>query len=417
MMTGKHHIPLLFAGVALVGALVGPAAGAQTAAVPAQFAPPVVPAAPPAKPAPAPAATGAPILESETSDIAVLPAAGPHRLFVASRSGGIAIMNGDTAKREGTVNAAPASGFAVAPDNSRFYVSESIWSRINRGTRQDLLSVYDGTSLKLLTEITLPGRLIASGRIPYFNLSASGHRGYVLNMQPAASVVVVDLKANKVVSEIETPGCGLIFPFRDAGFAALCADGSLANVTVDGRGKGSITHTPVFFNAEQDPVFEESLVDRGTGKALFITYTGMVHPATLGATTTLDAPWSLQQAAGLGTATTAPQHKTWRPGGRHPFAIHAASGRLFVLMHNGKHWTQKEAGSEVWVFDTTTRALLRRFELPTDGTVVAVSQDADPQLYVVSHEGWFWVMNPETGRIERNLKDLGRTGLITVTGY
>ncbi len=414
MKTGRPSLSLLFAGLAFGTA---PAQAQAPAAAPAQFAPPVVPPAATARPAPAPAATGAPILESETSDVSTLPPAGPHRLFVSSRSGGIAILNGDSARLEGMVNAAPASGFAVAPDNSRFYVSESIWSRINRGTRQDLLSVYDGTSLKLLTEIALPGRLIASGRVPYFNLSASGHRGYVLNMQPAASVVVVDLKAAKVLSEIETPGCGLIFPFQDQGFAALCADGSLASVAVDGRGKGSITHTPVFFNAEQDPVFEESLVDRKTGKALFITYTGMVHPATLGATTSLDTPWSLQQAAGMGAATTQPQHKTWRPGGRHPFAIHAASGQLFVLMHNGKHWTQKEGGSEVWSFDTNTKTLLRRFELPTDGSVVAVSQDARPQLYIVSREGWFWVLDPETGRIERNLKDLGRTGLITVTGF
>ncbi len=415
MMTTTHHTPFLVAALVLAAPLSAQTP-APTAATPTVFAPPVVPPAPSAPPPAPTAATGAPILESETSDIATLPPAGPHRLFVASRRSGITIVNGDTAKIEGTVNAAPAAGFAAAPDNSRFYVSESIWSRINRGTRQDLVSVYDATTLKLLTEIALPGRLIASGRVPYFNLSASGHRGYVLNMQPAASVVVVDLKANKLLSEVETPGCGLVFPFRDAGFAALCADGSLANVTLDSRGKGSITHTPVFFNAETDPVFEESLVDRSTGKALFITYTGMVHPATLGATTTIDAPWSLQQAAGLGTATTAPQHKTWRPGGRHPFALHAASGRLFALMHNGKHWTQKQAGSEVWVFDTAGKSLLRRLELPTDGYVVAVSQDARPQLYVVSEEGWFWVIDPETGRIERNIKDLGRTGLITVTG-
>ena len=415
-MMARLRIPILLGSVAGLCLAATPAL-AQVAATPTHFAPPVQQPLPSAKPAPAPATPGAPILESETSDIAKLPPAGPHRLFVATRGGGITILNGDTAKIEGTVNATGAAGFAVAPDNSRFYVSETMWTRQNRGIRQDLLSVYDGNSLKLLTEVNLPGRLIASGRVPYFNISASGNRGYVLNMQPAPSVVVVDLKANKVISEIETPGCGLIFPFRDEGFAALCADGSLANVIVDSKGKGAITHTPVFFNAEQDPVFEEGLVDRKTGRALFISYTGMVHPATLGATTTLDAPWSLQQAAGMGAATTQPQHKTWRPGGRHPFAIHTASGRLFVLMHDGKHWSQKQGGSEVWSFDTDGKTLLRRFELPTDGYALTVSQDAKPQLYVVSQDGWFWVIDPDTGRVERNLKDLGRTGLIAVTGY
>ncbi len=409
-MFARQSIAILVAGLAASASL------AQS--TPATFAPPVQPPASTAT-APTPAKPGAPIFESETSDVAALPPATPHRLFIASRSGGggVTIINGDTAKVEGTVNGSGAVGFAVAPDNSRFYISESIWSRQNRGTRQDLLSVYDGTSLKLLHEIALPGRLIASGRVPYFTLSADGARGYVLNMQPAPSVVVVDLKAQKVLSEIETPGCGLIYPYQNQGFAALCADGSLASVALDANGKAAITHTPVFFNAEQDPVFEESLVDRSTGQALFITYTGMVHPAALGATTTLAEPWSLQRAAGQGAATTQPQAEAWRPGGRHPFAIHTASGQLFVLMHKGKHWTQKAAGSEVWSFDTRTKTLNRRFELPTDGYALAVSQDAKPQLYVVSEEGWFWVIDPETGRIERNMKDVGRAALISVTGF
>ena len=123
-------------------------------APPATFAPPVQPPAPATPPA-APRATGAPILESETSDVSLLPPATPHRLFVGSRSGGVTIVNGDTAKVEGTVNSSWASGFAAAPDDSRYYVAETLWARDNRGARQDMVSVYDGTSLKLLKEIAL----------------------------------------------------------------------------------------------------------------------------------------------------------------------------------------------------------------------------------------------------------------------
>lgn len=417
-MKFRHHAfsLMLIAGSAPAMAQ-SPAAAPLPPAPPAMFAPPVQPPAPAVAATPAPATGSAPILESETSDVASLPPATPHRLFVASRGGGVAIVNADTAKVEGTVNSSWASGFAVAPDNSRFYVSESIWTRQNRGTRQDMLSVYDGTSLKLLNEIPLPGRLIASGRVPFFSLSASGKRGFVYDFAPATSVIVVDTGAGKVLSTIETPGCGLVYPFRDDGFASLCADGSLASVAVDARGRGAITHSPVFFNAEQDPVFEESLVDRKTGKALFITYTGMVHPAQLGAVTTFGTPWSLQRAAGMGAATTQPQHKTWRPGGRRPFAIHAPSGKLFALMHEGKHWTQKASGSEIWSFDSDGRTLLRRFELPTSGYAIAVSQDANPQLYVISEEGWFWVLDPDTGKIVRHMDDMGRPGLVAVTGF
>ncbi|WP_197277204.1 amine dehydrogenase large subunit [Sphingomonas profundi] len=382
-------------------------------------------AAEPPKPAPPaasptltdPAKPPPPLLESETSDIATLPPATPHRVFLATRGGGITIINGDTAKIEGTVNSTGAAGFAVAPDNGTFYVSETIWTKQNRGIRQDMVSVYDGTTLLLKTEIKLPGRLIASGRIPFFSLNASGTRGFVYNMEPAASAIVVDLLAGKVISTVETPGCGLVYPFRDEGFASLCADGSLASVRLDAKGRGTITHSPVFFDAEKDPVFEESIVDRAAGKALFITYTGMVYPATLGATSTIGQGWSLQRAAGLAAATTAPQQKTWRPGGRRPFAWHPASGRLFVLMHEGNHWTQKASGTEVWVIDAATQALVTRYELPTAGYTIAVSQDADPQLYVASEDGWFWRLDPQTGKVQKALDDLGRPGLMAMTGF
>jgi len=373
--------------------------------------------APAQEPAAAAAAVTPPPLPSEKPDTALLPPATPHRYFLNGRGGGVTIINGDTAKIEGTVNGAGSIGFAVAPDQSRFYVSETIWTKQNRGERQDLLSVYDGTTLELLHEIKLPGRLIASGRTPYFNISADGARGYVYNFEPAPSVITVDLLKRKVLSETPTPGCGLVFPFRDEGFASLCADGSLLAVTLDARGRAQATTTPVFFDSENDPVFEESLVDRSTGQAFFLTYTGLVHQVQLGAEPKFQPAWSVQRAAGLGPATTAPDHKTWRPGGRRPLAYHRASGRLYVLMHEGRHWTQKQAGSQVWVLDTKTQEIVRRFDLPTDGYVVSVTQDPQPLLYVTSEEGTLSVMDPETGKVLRSLDKLGRTALAAVVGF
>lgn len=368
------------------------------------------------EPAGAPAATPPP-LPSEKPDTALLPPATPHRYFLNGRGGGVTIINGDTAKIEGTVNGSGSFGFAVAPDQSRFYVSETIWTKQNRGKRQDLLSIYDGASLELLHEIELPGRLIASGRTPYFNISADGQRGYVYNFEPAPSVITVDLAKRKVLSETPTPGCGLVFPFRNDGFASLCADGSLLSVTLDARGRANATSAPVFFDSENDPVFEESIVDRSTGNAFFLTYTGLVHQVQLGAEPTFQPAWSLQRAAGLGPATTAPDHKTWRPGGRRPLAYHRPSGRLYVLMHEGRHWTQKQAGSQVWVLDAKTQEIVRRFDLPTNGYVVSVTQDATPLLYVTSEEGTLSVMDPETGKVLRTLDKLGRTALAAVVGF
>lgn len=357
-----------------------------------------------------------PILEAETSGVMTLSPAGPHRIYLAS--GNVhKIVNGDTAKMEGSIHGTWPTVLAVAPDNSRFYVSETYWAHGNRGKRDDMVSVYDGTTLKLLNEIALPGRLIIDGRAPYFGISASGKRGYVFNVEPASSVQVVDLQKNKFLGNIEIPGCGLIYPVRDEGFASLCADGSLATVAVNAAGKGTIKQSAPFFNAETDPVFEESIVDKTTGEGFFITYTGMVHPVTLGGEPSFGKPWSIQSVAGLSPATPDVTLKTWRPGGRHPFAYHRASKTLYVLMHEGKHWSQKVEGTEVWAIDTVGQRLKGRFKIPTAGRVVGVSQDAAPQLYVAGEGDWLWIMDPANGKILRQMDEIEQVGMIQVTGF
>src|ERR1041384_5803250 len=129
--------------------------------------------------------------------------------------------------------AAPAANFVMDPNTRFFYVAETIWTRLNRGTRQDLLSVYDD-QLKLVSEITLPGRLISVPKSPTLDISADGKFAYVYNMQPAMSVSVVDLVGRKTANIVETPGCGMVYPWGPTAFASLCGDGTLAYATRQG---------------------------------------------------------------------------------------------------------------------------------------------------------------------------------------
>jgi len=359
------------------------------------------------------------ILETEVSDIAKLAPTGAHRLFLGgSFTGGIRVVNGDTARLEAQIPAAAAANFVLDPNNKFFYVAETIWSRGNRGTRQDLLSVYDD-QIKLVTEIPLPGRLIAVTKSPAFEISADGRYAYVFNMQPAASVAVVDLTSRKVANVVEIPGCGMIYPWGNSGFAALCADGTLANAVRKGS-KYSVSHVPSFFDAEKDPVFEESVVDRQSGQAFFMTYSGLVYPAQLGDTPRVDSPWSLQEAAGQPRASLAAELLAWRPGGARLAAYHKASGRLFVLMHAGPHWTHKEAGSEVWVFDTRTRKRTARFRLEEPGDVLAVTQDAEPLLFVggppFGPNTGVTVLKAQTGEVAGKLPGVGGN-IVAVAGF
>jgi methylamine dehydrogenase heavy chain len=367
-----------------------------------------------------------PPLEPETSDVATLAPNPPHRFFTVGRTGSV-IFDGDSGRMEGSIPSGYSPNLAIAPDNSQFYVSETYWTHGARGTREDLLSIYDAKTLNLIKEIPLPGRALVF-KTRNFDLNASGTRAYVYVMQPAVSVAWVDLKRQTVGGSVEIPGCALVFPWGDTGFSSLCGDGSLATVIVPDSGPPTVTHTKPFFDADKDPIFEESFVDRATGKALFISYTGLIYEAQLGARTVVAKPWSIQQAAGYPAAGTGVQELAWRPGGGQFAALHKASGKLYVLMHPGNYWTHKQGGTEIWVLDTKAHSLVARFPLravPTSGlgddavpfyADIGVSQDDKPLLYLLNPNGGDLVLDADTGEELRKVEFAGGARVM-VPGY
>ena len=56
--------------------------------------------------------------------------------------------------------------------------------------------------------------------------------------------------------------------------------------------------------------------------------------------------------------------------------MHAASGRLYVLVHRGGPDTHKQAGTEVWVYDLATRRRVQRIET-LNPLVSFISQEGD----------------------------------------
>jgi len=376
----------------------------------------------------APPALAATNVTTEVSDVATLASNSPHRFFTGGfRQQAFTIFDADSGKMEGSIPAGYVSNLAIAPDNSQFFVSETYWTHGARGKREDLVSIYDAKTLNLVKEITLPGRALAS-KMQNFDINSSGSSAYVYIMMPIASVVWVDLKKQQVGGTVEIPGCALVFPWGEQGFSSLCGDGSLASVLIPASGPPAISHTKPFFDAANDPIFENSFVDRATGKAVFISYTGLVYEAKLGAATTVSPPLSIQKAAGYAPAGTGVQELAWRPGGSQLAAYHKASGKLFVLMHPGNYWTHKHGGTEVWVLDTKTHALLSRFPLravPSSGlgddavpyyADIGVSQDAKPLLYLLNEEGNDVVLDALTGEQLRKIEFAGGNG-VSVPGY
>jgi methylamine dehydrogenase heavy chain len=350
--------------------------------------------------------------QTEISDTRMLRPAAPHQVLVLdpvynhAKDGRAYIVDADIAAIQGMIPVAYYGNIVRDPVSGRYYVSETIWSRGNRGTRQDLLSIYDPQTLQLRQEIDLPGRALITTKKQNLDISANGRYVYIYNMTPASSMIVVDT-SNQNVAVLDLPGCALAFAFGNEGFASICADGSLATVTLDASAKPSLFRTAPFFPPDHDPIFEQSPRDRQSGMVYFISNNGLVYPVKLRGQPDIGEPWSITEAAGQPKLSTDPHTIGWRPGGWQLAALHGKNHRLYILMHPGPFWTHKENGTEIWEIDVTAHKLLKRIALQAPSPMVGVSQDDSPLLYTTTDDGKFSVYDATTGEYLRSINKLG----------
>lgn len=369
---------LSLAPAALIGTAIATAATAQTASVP----------------------------ESETADVTKMdpPQLGWFYVDAGWGSQGTKIFDAKSGKMKGMVSTSESFDLAFDPAGKYYYVSETIWSKGNRGTRQDMVSVYDSINLKLVSEITIPDRIIIGERKQNFIVSDDGKWGFIYNLSPATSVNIVDLTKRKFAKTIEVPGCAALMP-NPVGFSALCSDGSMATVTA---ATAKIARTAPFFSATDDPIFENFGYDRAKKETVMLSYTGLLYTAKLGATPTVSQPWSIQAAAGYATGgDTKPLTPAWYPGGRQPMALHRPSGHLYVLMHLGEYWSHKAPGTEVWDVDIATKKVVKRFVLEEPMAHIEVTQDSEPMLFLNGEGKEALVLDAKTGEEKHKIKDAG----------
>jgi methylamine dehydrogenase heavy chain len=319
---------------------------------------------------------------------------------------GTSIFDGESGKMKGMVETRRLADMAIDPAGQYYYVAETIWSKGDRGTRQDMVTVYDSKTLNLVTEIALPGRILIGSRKNNFIVSDDGKTAYVYDFSPTSGVNIVDLAKKKFVAAIELPGCASLMPNPGVGFSALCSDGSLATVAIKGT-KGDITHTAPFFDATNDPIFDNFAYDRKKKTCVFLTYTGQIYTAQISATPTVSAPFSIQTAAGVRVGDSKPLDVNWYPGGRQPMALHRATGTLFVLMHKGEYWSHKESGTEVWQVDVAAQKVVKRFTLKDPMNNIEVSQTEKPLLYMNGEKGEALVLDVATGEEKHKIEKAG----------
>jgi methylamine dehydrogenase heavy chain len=291
-------------------------------------------------------------------------------------------------------------GLAVNRSRGEVYAAESYWSRLYRGKREDVLTVYDITTLSPVAEIDIPDKVAEVAGDFSIGLMGNGRHVAVYNLTPAQSVSVVDVENRHLAAEISTPGCGMIMPVNDASFLMVCGDGSVQLIRLADDGTESKrVRSGKFFSVEDDAVFDRSVRTRDGW--LLVSHAGLVYDVSVdGAKISVSKPWSM--------VSDAERKELWRPGGYGLLAIHRSSNLAFVLMHQGKIDTHNEPGTELWILDTDKHRRVKRWVLDKPWYDILVLQSEPPRLIAHTSDGEIQIYDALKQRLERTIAEPGR---------
>jgi methylamine dehydrogenase heavy chain len=340
------------------------------------------------------------------SDLPAKP--GPHWVWVNDvvfhhmADGKAFLVDGDSGQMRGMLSTGYSFNGVVMPRNRSLILSPEVYfTRGTRGTRTDVVTLYDPRKLAPVGEVGIPPK--RASQMPMLaNAALTDDDRFLMiyNYTPAQSVSVVDVKARKFVGEIDIAGCALVYPTGPRSFFSLCGDGTAVTVRLDDAGKAANkARTAKLFDPVKDPVTEKG-VRRGD-TWYFATFSGDVVPIQTAAEgTKAGTRWPLTDAAD--------RKASWRPGGMQHLSLHAETGRLYSLMHVGGEWSHKDPGTEVWVYDLANRKRERRIKLEEPATSIAITPDANPVLFAIFIGApKVDVYDPKAGKRLRSIGEIG----------
>jgi methylamine dehydrogenase heavy chain len=332
-------------------------------------------------------------------------------VFAHMASGQALLVDGDSGQFLGLLG---STGFSferlvLVRGGSLILSPEIYFSRGTRGVRTDVVTVYDAANLKPLEEIVIPPK--RSSNFPTMaNAEVTDDDRFLLiyNFTPAQSVSVVDTQTRKFVGEIETAGCGLVYPTGARSFFSICGDGALLNVRLDDSGHAaSRQRTDRMFDVDTDPVTERAV--RLGATWLFVSFGGTMYPITI-------TPDGLKRAATWSLLAPAERAQGWRPGGVQQLAVHAGLNRLYSIMHRGPIETHKDPGKDVWVYDLANHTRIQRIAMKSTAGSIQVTRDAKPLLFSVFNESsTLEVYDATTGNHLRSIDNIGTTPTLLIT--
>ena len=331
--------------------------------------------------------------------------------FFALPDGKAFLVDGDSGKMLGLLSTGYSFNSLVVPRSGGvIYSPEIYFARGTRGTRTDVVTIYDTVHLAPLGEVKIPPKRASIMAMIAGQVLTDDERFLLIyNYTPAQSATVVDTRARKFVGEIDTAGCALVYPTGPRSFFSICGDGSLLVVTLNDEGRAaSRTRTKALFDGIKDPLTEKGV--RWGDTWLFASFEGTMYPLkiTRGGGIEPTATWPLFSAAELA------QH--WRTGGLQHLALHAASGRLFAIVHRGGPETHKDPGADVWVWDLATRRKVQQIAARNKVASIQVTRDAQPLLFGCSFESnRLDIYDAVAGKYLRSVDGLGITpGLLVI---
>jgi methylamine dehydrogenase heavy chain len=350
-----------------------------------------------------------PLAAETIPNVATLPAkypAGWAFLNFSSDRFELRNVGGDAREIKGQLQARDSAVLLMSSTRPEIYVADTVWSRGTRGTRTDYITVYDTKTLAPSGEIVLPTkRGLMTAMEGMFTFTDGERLALVFDFTPASSVTVVDLVNRKVLSEVEIPGCSLVYPTGARGFSTLCASGTLLSVQLGADGKVTGRSESKPFNVlDTDPLFTWSAEVGGV--RYFPTMLGSMQPIDMrGAVAAVLPQWPLLAAE--------ERASNWRPSGWQPIA---GDGRklLYVLMQpDAREGTYKDPGTEVWVYDADSKARVKKLRLVRPGSSIALTHTADPLLLVQGGER-LDVYDPSSGSLVRSLNMTGFRTRLTI---
>ena len=303
---------------------------------------------------------------------------------------------------KGMFNISFMGNVAQATTRPEIYATEIFYSRGNRGKRTDVLTIIDKRSLKPSGEVVLPGDKSFRGMPERYAVTFINDEKLLLvfNLNPATSVTVIDIINRKILNEVSTPGCSLIFPTGKLGFSSICSNGAILTTQLDSAGKvRSQKRLDPFFSVADAPIFERPAIIEGI--AYFPDFLGGVHPVDLnGEIANPGKPWSL--------VTSEEGRAGWRPSGIGIIDTDTAGNFYIIMQTHGHEGSQGEGGLEVWVVNPKTKKRLRRIELRTQGLSLCVTKDQDPLLVVTNTDMNLDVYRAKTGSYIRTITGFGQ---------